>query len=260
MPKSDLPFGSEFSPAQVTLAFLLQLAHEHAGDWKAFELAVKSRYFAQNKTSEYNRAKLANNTKLSMIAYGIIDRDANPTDFGKQLLALCHDEASLLEELARHILKNLHGTTLVQCILDMHAGAQEVSLETLRTWLDERGIHFPRGGKHPSIMRLWLEKAGVFATGWRVDETRFQQILRISTEQVDELSRLSVEQRAYLKTLTNLPAPGPYPSNEIEKLASATYGVAFSEKNLPKTVLYPPYLIGRCRASWIWPASSSKNR
>ena len=32
---------------------------------------------------------------------------------------------------------------------------------------------------------------------------------------------------------------GPHSSNDIEKLASATYGVAFNEKNLPKQVLYP---------------------
>ena len=26
--------------------------------------------------------------------------------------------------------------------------------------IGERGVHFPRGGKHPSMMRLWLEKPG----------------------------------------------------------------------------------------------------
>lgn len=29
MPRSDLPFGSEFSPEQIELPALLQLAHEH---------------------------------------------------------------------------------------------------------------------------------------------------------------------------------------------------------------------------------------
>lgn len=32
---------------------------------------------------------------------------------------------------------------------------------------------------------------------------------------------------------------GPYSSNEVEKLATATYGIKFNEKNLPKQVLYP---------------------
>jgi len=33
--------------------------------------------------------------------------------------------------------------------------------------------------------------------------------------------------------------PGPYASNDVEKLATATYGLKFNEKNLPKQVLYP---------------------
>ena len=62
MPRSDLPFGSEFSPSQVELPHLLELADSLGGDWKAFEAAVHDRYFAANTTSEYKRRKLANNT------------------------------------------------------------------------------------------------------------------------------------------------------------------------------------------------------
>lgn len=99
--KSDLPFGSEFSPSQISLREVLQFANQHGGDWKAFENAVYERYFKGNKTSEYNRRKLANNTKLGMIAYGIIDRDAKLTEFGGKLLA-CPDDKPLFETLARH--------------------------------------------------------------------------------------------------------------------------------------------------------------
>ena len=45
MPRSDLPFGSEFSPDQIDLAVLLELADEHGADWKnGFESAVRARY------------------------------------------------------------------------------------------------------------------------------------------------------------------------------------------------------------------------
>ena len=40
MPRSDLPFGSEFSPAQIDLPVLLELASEHQDDWHAFEAPV----------------------------------------------------------------------------------------------------------------------------------------------------------------------------------------------------------------------------
>lgn len=239
MPKSDLPFGSEFSPSQIDLARVLELAHEHGGDWKAFEIAVMKEYFRAHKTSDYNRRKLANNCKLGMIAYGIIDRDARLTEFGRKLHGLRGDATALHTELARQILLNLNGANLVQCVQDMQAAGEDVELTALRQWMDERGIHFPRGGKHPSIMRLWLEKAGVFTDGWRVDQDRLRAIMGISSDDVDTLSVLSLEQRAYLKTLVNMGGPGPYSSNEVEKLATATYGVRFNEKNLPKAVLRP---------------------
>lgn len=35
--KSDLPFGSEFSPSQIDLPELLELAITHAGDVKALQ-------------------------------------------------------------------------------------------------------------------------------------------------------------------------------------------------------------------------------
>ncbi|HXA67399.1 MAG TPA: restriction endonuclease [Bryobacteraceae bacterium] len=239
MLKSDLPFGSEFSPSQIELPVVLDLSQTHGGDWRAFENAIRKRYFDKHDTDAYNRGKLANNCKLGMIAYGIIDRDARLTDFGKHLYSLREDEASLYFDFGRHILLNLYGSTLVQCIQDMQHAGDTVDLVKLRDWLDERGVHFPRGGKHASIMRLWLEKAGVFSKGWRIDEPRLKEVLGIGSEEVEILSTLSREQRYFLKTLVNLGGEGPYPSNDIERMATATYGIKFNEKMLPKTVLYP---------------------
>ena len=83
-----LPFGSEFSPSQIDLVNVLELAEHHGGDWHAFADAIRLTYFEDHDTSQSNRVKLANNTKLGMIAYGIIDRNANLTDFGYELFAL----------------------------------------------------------------------------------------------------------------------------------------------------------------------------
>jgi site-specific DNA-methyltransferase (cytosine-N4-specific) len=236
--RSDLPFGSEFSPSQVDLPHLLELSIIHGGNWQAFEKAVRTAYFEGHITSEYNKNKLANNTKLGMIAYGIIDRNANLTEFGQKLYNFRHNDTELYTELARHILLNLHGITLIQCIQDMQAAGEVVKLTKLREWLEERGTIFPRGGKHASIMRLWLEKAGVFQDGWRVNEARLQEILGSSTEEIEVLSMFSKEQKTFLKTLGNL-GGGTQLSNEIEKLATATFGIKFDEKSLPKQVLYP---------------------
>jgi hypothetical protein len=240
MAKSDLPFGSEFSPSQIDLKEVLTMAVEHSGDWRALENALRLRYFKTHSTSEYNKRKLANNCKLGMIAYGIIDRKGVLTDFGNRLFALKDDEDEMHILLARHIVLNLRGLEVIQTVQDMHARGERFDLQRLRDWLGERGIHFPRGGKHPSIMRLWLEKAGiVISKDWRIDIDRLEEVIGTSLDSVENLSVLSLEQKAFLRTLANMAGPGPYWSNEVEHLASTTYGVKFNEKNLPKTVLYP---------------------
>ena len=239
MLRSDLPFGSEFSPSQVDLIHLLELARTYGGDWKAFEDAIRVTYFDEHATTEYNRRKLANNTKLAMIAYDLIDRDARLTDLGRELYDLRDDPEQLYATFARYILKHLNGLAFIQCIQDIQASGETVDLVRLREWLEKRGIHYPRGGKHPSIMRLWLEKAGIFVERWRLNEARLEAILGAPIAEVEILARFSPEQRAYLKTLANLGGRGPYASNDIEKLATATYGIKFNEKNLPKSVLYP---------------------
>ena len=236
--KSDLPFGSEFSPSQIELSKVLEFAKAHGGDWHAFEDKVRSTYFEGHSTSDYNRGKLANNTKLGMIAYGIIDRDAHLTEFGEKLFAVREDEIALYDRLAKHILLNLHGMSLVRCIQDMVAAGEQVNLTTLREGLAARGVHFPRGGKHPSMMRLWLAKAGVFVGNrWQIDPHRIESILGLNPDEFEVLADFTPEQRAFLRALANVGSVKPQPANEIAKLAAATYGVKFPEKSLPKLVL-----------------------
>ena len=240
MGKSDIPFGSEFSPTQIDLPTLLDFVASSQNDWRKFESYVYEKYFKTHKTSEYNRRKLANNTKLSMISYGLINRDASFTSVGHALYAVRNNSAVLYSNLARHILLNLHGVLVLQCIQDMQVAGHVVTLIDLRKWLEERGINFPRGGKHPSILRLWLEKVSIFnKNSWHIDEQRLAEVLGSDLREVDVLSSLTAQQRAFLRTLANLGESGPFGSSELEKLAIATYGVNFDEKNLPKSVLYP---------------------
>jgi site-specific DNA-methyltransferase (cytosine-N4-specific) len=242
---SDLPFGSEFSPSQIELPVVLDLVKKHAGDVPALEAAILKRYFSSHaggrKDAEgtYNRGKLANNCKLGLIAYKIIDRSANFTAFGEGLYEFRADDKKLYTALARHILLNLNGMDLVQCIQDMTVAGEEVNLTTLRDGLAARGIHYPPGGKHPSMMRLWLAKAGVFVgSRWQIDEIRLREALGTGPSEFAALAHFTAEQRAFLRALANTGITTPQPANEIARLATATYGVRFPEKSLPKLVLH----------------------
>lgn len=248
MIKSDLPFGSEFSPSNIDLRTVLEFAQEHAGDPKAFERAVHDEFFSKEKfpnTNEYNRRKRANNTNLGMRAYGLVDKDDNLTEVGLDLYNLRKKPKELHDRLAKHILLNLHGTTVLQCIQDMQVSGEAVNLNSLRQWLEERGVHFPRGGKHASMMRLWLEKAGVFAGAtWRINEARLGEVRGIGTEEIEALAKLNPGQRFFLRTVINLSAAGPMPASEVERLATATYGFKYNEKGLAKDILYPLQKLG----------------
>lgn len=239
--KSDLPFGSEFSPSQIDLPDILTIIEVSEGSPKTLDKAILDRYFSQHGRSEgdeYNRGKLASNCRLGLIAYQIVDNQARFTVFGKTLLSIRHDEQALYSTLAKHILLNLNGMNLIQCVLDMTAAGEEVTLTTLRQGLALRGVHYPSGGKHPSIMRLWLAKAGIFLGGrWQINELRLRDVLGIDPDQFEILADLSAEQRAFVRALANTGVESPQPANEIARMASAIYGVTFPEKSLPKRVL-----------------------
>jgi len=243
--QSDLPFGSEFSPSQTSLPELLEIVSRHNGNSRTLQAEILETYFAGHgaaggakATRDDNKGKLANNCKLGMIAYGLIDRNARFTEFGSKLFTLRKDEASLYTEFAKHILLNLRGMALVQCLLDMVAAGEEITLDTLRLALEERGLKFPKGGKHPSMMRLWLAKAGVIVgSRWQVNTIRLREVLGTDPGEYPVLARFTPQQKAFLLALANCGVTDPQPANEIVKLASATYGVRFPDRSLPKDVL-----------------------
>lgn len=237
--KSTLPFGSEFSPSVIDLRKLLELASKHGGDTRALQDAIRKLYFASHGGGVAdNQQKLAMNCRLGMKAYGLLDKVSNLTSVGKELLKLKGDESALYETFARHILLHCHGMGLVQCIRDMNVAGEVVNLTTLREGLANRGISYPRGGKHPSMMRLWLELAGIFTGGrWQIDEIRLKAVLGTAKDDFGALAALTPEQRFFLKALGNTGVTTPQPSNEIAKLAAVTYGIRFPEKSLPKLVL-----------------------
>jgi hypothetical protein len=243
--ESDIPFGAQFSPSQINLPKLLDLCEKYEGDRKGLEAIIQREFFSAKGKDAYNQAKLAMNTALGMIAYGIIDREGNLTELGKELLSLKDNSTQLYKRFAQHILLNLRGLDLVQTAQDMQARGERFDLVKFRQWLEERGIHVPRGSVGMSSMRLWLEKAGlVISTDWQIDHSILESLLGVGTTEIDTLAMLSQEQKAYLKALANISGEKSFPANEIERLATQLYGVKYNEKMLPKQVLYPLQDIG----------------
>lgn len=234
----ELPFGSEFSPSQIDLPELLAICKNNEGDKASLEDAIKNRFFANHGNgNERNRSKLAMNCRLGLKSYGILDSSCYFTDLGHSLYCLKDNNEELYKALARHILLNLNGMGFVQCMRDMSTALEKITLQTMRPELEIRGITYPNGGKHPSIMRLWLAKVGIFSKkGYIVNDEKLKEIL-CADDDMSKLRRLSKEQRYFLLALLNTGKQDFQPASQIVRLASTTYGITFPEKSLPKTVL-----------------------
>src|SRR4051794_26403511 len=117
--KSDIPSGANFSPNEVELAEVLGFAKTHGGDRKAFEAAIRAKYYdPKPKTPPSQKPKLAYNVANGMEKYLIINSDGTLTALGEELYELRANRAKLHERFARHILLNLNGSLLLDCIRD----------------------------------------------------------------------------------------------------------------------------------------------
>lgn len=240
MPKSDLPFGSQFTPKQTPLPVLLGILERFEGDKERLLDAVLGAFFGGHASSEEARREVAKNTLLSLIAYGVLDRDYKLTALGHELVSLQGDESRLYESFARHILLNLHGLDVIYAIEDMQRTRYDpVTLESLRKELGRRGVYMPRGGTHVSAMKGWLTLAGVFGQGYQVDRQRVERILGMGLEDTEKLADSTVEQRSFLKALALLSPKEFLFSNRVAEYANRLYGVEFPEKALPQRVLFP---------------------
>jgi hypothetical protein len=248
--KSEIPFGAQFSPNQVDLPILLRIIKEKAGDREEITYAIRDKFFSDHASDQ--RWKLADNTVLSLRAYGLLDKDAAlPTHLALDLLDVAGDPGQLYRRFARHILIDLRGHDFVETIVAMQAATESLTLVSLRDRLEHRGLHVPRGAVHLSSMRLWLAKAGVFDPSvkggprlYEVDKAVLQDITGIGLDAISKLAHLTFEQRCYLRALVRIPEDDPHMGNGIADLAAGLYCAQYNYKSLPKTVLLPLQNLG----------------
>jgi len=240
--KSDLPFGSQFSPKQIDLPELLRIAKDHEGDQPGMTEAIRQAFFGFHAGGDLRQQmELAKNPVLCLREYRLLTEDTHQlTQVGEELLALTDKPDELHKRLAKHMLLELRGLDLVNAILDMQAAKAKVTLESISAWLLEtRDLYVPPSSTHISTFNAWLCKAGVLKGLYTVDEDRLQEIIGVSVQEVEELADLTEEQRTFLRALGNLPHFGPILSNKVAQYAQELYGVKFSTKSLPSQVLTP---------------------
>lgn len=236
MKNIKLPFGSEFSPSQVHLPLLLKLCSENEGSIANIEKEAIDNFFTDKDHPEQQKVKFGMNCRLGLQCYLILDSSGNFTEAGKHLYDICEDEELLYKEFAKHILLNVNGLKFVNALDNIKRSGEIISLATMPEQLKAYGIEYPKGGKHPSILRLWLDKAGITNKRWEINREKLNEVLG-TEDQFDTLSTLTVLQRAFLKALINTGVTEPQSTTNVVKIAEADYGIKFPDKSLPKLVL-----------------------
>lgn len=235
---NPLPFGTQFTPNQIDLPKLLQLIADNEGEDSSplINDIVNTFFSGKNMNQQKN---LANNCKNSLVSYGILKSGGGVhiTSFGKQLLEIT-DVNGQYELLAKHILKDLNGMILIDVLRDMHRNGEHISKETVVTALNSRGFNLSKTSNNVPVMKLWLEKAKVLQN-WRIDENKLKELSELSETEFQLFRKLKPQQYYFLRTLCNIASDDFQQAAYVRKLATATYGISFTESSFSQTVIMP---------------------
>jgi len=238
MNNNELPFGTQFSPNIVDLRTALRLIKENEGcDTNVLINALADAFFP--KVAENSQRNMAGNCKNSLVAYKLLKPGGgvSMTDFGNDLQIILDDD-QLYDTFARHILTNLNGLVLIDCIRVLNRQGIKITNESIITALNERGFIYARTANNPQVMKLWLEKADVLV-GWRINERRFNELINISENELSLLKTLSKEQYYYIKAMCNITTDEFQKASAVRDLAKSVFGINFGEKAFASNVLNP---------------------
>lgn len=233
----DIPSAQNFSPNEVDLPRVLELVAQHQGDRKVLAEAIRAEFYSDRPMPRKGQGTVWQNVVTGMTAYGVIDAEGKFTDLGERLYGLRNDDAALYRELARHLLVNVSGAALLECLSDMQRAGEVPTLPAIREALEERGVHTSIAGKSISLLRVWLAKAGLFRSRWVPNTKAYHELLGRTEEEIASLSELTDGQKAVLRMLASL-GPGHYDSSDLRKATEKAYAVRLNEKQFPKDVLY----------------------
>ncbi|WP_295423158.1 restriction endonuclease [uncultured Subdoligranulum sp.] len=237
MNANELPFGTQFSPEQISLRRLLELAQEYSGKTnKEFVKQIAQEFFAKKASPE----KLAGNTSISLKSYGLVTgrNTIEITDVGRNLLSIIDDE-QLKKEFAKHILLNLNGLILVETLRRMYLGGDSLTNANINISLIHQGFQLQQTSNNVQVMKLWLGQAGIIVGDWKINEAALKELLGIESDEIALFKELSPEQYYFLLALCNAASNKPLVATDVRNLATASYNIDFDEKAFVSKVIRP---------------------
>jgi hypothetical protein len=245
--KSQIPVGTQFSPALISLTNLVPALIANQGDRQRLLDAINSspvRISAKEGRSPTRRTRSL--PLEAAVQYGLVEKGTLlATELTHALAKM--DEAEQHDAFARHILLKLGGLRVAQGAEEMLADGRQINGDNLARHLTEQGFFLGEHNTAINTLRKWLAKAGVFpesgktAAAWIPDRAQIERLIGLSRENIAALVSLSDEQRAFALALARRnPTPGEWiPADVIRDSAEATAGVRIARASLPNSVLKP---------------------
>ncbi|MCG3774912.1 MAG: hypothetical protein JW395_1737 [Nitrospira sp.] len=246
-------YGHQFESGKAELGEYLALVVEHEPSRENLETGIRNRFFSDHSAStgavarEDNQRKLAMNCFLSLRAYGLLEGGGGGpyrvTDLTRSLLQL-PSEIDRLREFAKHILVHLSGTDLLKAIENVVARGDTPTLRRIIGELNEIGYEIPQNSIYISTMREWLTKAGLFEGQHKIAWDVFYELTQLSKGYVDQLYRLTPEQKNFVISLLELDVRSYKPWPDVLTHVETTKRLDYDLKMFPKTVLEPLEALG----------------
>lgn len=240
--KSSYPNSSQFSPTQTSLPELLIIVKNNQPDRQKIKQAIAEKFFSQSADKD-----ISDNTIYALSEYQLLDKPkdniayATLTPLGESLAGKAEDGQieEMYAEFARHILLNLHGLELVQCVDDLASHGTKLTKATISKELTYRGFHIPNNGTHLNGMRQWLEQAGLVESGkWQANLKVLKKLLgNVEPDDIEAYAQLTREQRAFAMAFARMGTSTAL-SNKVAQYATSLYGVEYPEGGLPQSTLF----------------------
>ena len=240
--KSSFPNSSQFSPTQTPLPDLLQVVKANQPDRQKIKGAIAKQFFSASPDPD-----ISENAIYALSEYRLLHKPTDNityaalTELGEELVAKVErgELDSMYQQFASHILLNLKGIDLIQCVDDLASRGTKLTKATISKELAARGFHIPKNGTHLNGMRQWLEQAKLVEPGkWQADPNVLKTLLgEISNEEIDEYSQLTREQRAFALAFARMNQDEAL-SNRVAEYATSLFGVEYPEGGLPQSTLF----------------------
>lgn len=119
---------------------------------------------------------------------------------------------------------NLHGRQVIDVIRDLKSAGQDTTAGEINDALSRYyDIRVGETLNHWSQMRGWLAEADILDTGspyYEINTSRLNEILGLTTLELETLEGVTYEQRAFLRALGVIDPEEPIENTEVRRLAT----------------------------------------